>query len=65
MEKARELKAIITKYCMASGQQINNVKSNLVVFTKGAPEGSYKAVEEELQIRRVHDPGKYLGVPSV
>lgn len=50
VENARELKTILTKYCNASTQWINNAKSNLV-FTRGAAEGCCKAIEQKLQIR--------------
>lgn len=58
------LKVIITKYYKAFGQCINNAKSNLV-FNKGVYKDSCKAIEEELQIQGVTDPGKYLGIPSI
>lgn len=64
VENAHELKTILTKYCNASGQRINNTKSTLV-FSREAAEGCCKEIEDELQIRRVHDLGKYPGLPSV
>lgn len=35
------------------------------MFSRGVTEGCCKAIEDEVQILRVHDPGKYLGLPSV
>lgn len=64
VENVRSLKTIIMDYCRASGQRKNTEKCTLI-FNWGANGSLGSAIERELNIENLNDPGKYLGLPSM
>jgi hypothetical protein len=62
-EGAGEVKEVLTKYCMASGQQIKMDKSS-IFFSKGCPTAVREGVKAELDVQKETRNEKYLGMPS-
>lgn len=58
------MKRILDRYANISGQLINYTKS-LVTFSSNTSVGNREKVCQQLGVREVQNPGKYLGMPLI
>ncbi|EPS73861.1 hypothetical protein M569_00896, partial [Genlisea aurea] len=63
LEALQRIRAILTAYAMASGQQINLDKS-LLILSRGGDENHRHLLAESVGIPLASDLGRYLGLPS-
>ena len=60
---ALNMKEVLTKYCLASGQRINNDKSS-IYFAKKCPAILKENIKVILEVQNESLNAKYLGLPS-
>ncbi|KAM1981033.1 hypothetical protein ACFX15_037578 [Malus domestica] len=63
-QNCRNLSSLLNAYCRASGQQISLQKS-VVYFGVNTPAHLSSELCNILDMPKVEDPGKYLGLPSI
>lgn len=64
LANCEQLSDLLHVFCQASGQLINTDKSTLFFSPNTAPEIIH-LLSLVLGMRAVHDPGKYLGLPTI
>ena len=62
-ESAGKVQDLLNRYCMASGQRINQDKSS-VFFSKGCPNILREGIKTVLEVQNESLNEKYLGMPS-
>jgi hypothetical protein len=62
-EGANEVSNLLTTYCNASGQRVNNEKSS-IFFSKGCPQSVRDGIKNSLNVHNEQLSERYLGMPT-
>jgi len=64
LSQARVIKECLDIFCQASGQRVSYHKSS-IFFSNNTEENLARIINEEMEIPRTSDLGKYLGMPTL